>query len=132
MGGTEDLHTNQRPVEAGGTGWGLRSGFRVLLKLYGVVHGLLCNTKSMTPSASGRSNLRELFLLGLPHDLFQQIDVAGERFASRRCQRVARQRPSALERLRHRQIPRLVQGADMRREVAAGHGRAVAELGERE
>ena len=68
----------------------------------------------------------------LPDDLFQQIDVISEGFAARSRERTGRERAVVLIRFGHRHVAFLLQGADVRGEVAVGHAERVAQLGERQ
>ena len=68
----------------------------------------------------------------LPDDLFQQIDVISEGFAAGRRERAGGERAVVLIRLGHRHVAFLLQGADVRGEVAVGHAERVAQFGERQ
>lgn len=73
-----------------------------------------------------------LLTLGLLEDLFQQIDVAGKGFLAGGGQRASGERTIVCVRLADRNVAGLLQGADVRGEIAVRHIQRVAQLGERE
>lgn len=73
-----------------------------------------------------------LFPFILLDDLFQQVDVVGEGFVTRRGQRAGCERPIVLKRFRDRKIARFLERADVRRYIAIGHIQGIAHFGERQ
>ena len=68
----------------------------------------------------------------MPDDLLQQIDVFGEGLAAGGRQRAGRERTVVLIGLGHGNVAFLLQGADVRGEIAVGHAQRVAQFGERQ
>lgn len=72
----------------------------------------------------------KLFRPGLLKDLFQQINVTRERLLAGGRQGAGRKRTILLVRFTDGDVPRLLQGTDMRGEIAVGHRQRVAQFGE--
>ena len=66
----------------------------------------------------------------LPDDFFQQVDVISEGFAAGRRKRAGRERAIILIRLGHGNVAFLLQGFDVRGEIAVGHFQRIAQLRE--
>lgn len=69
--------------------------------------------------------------LGLLDDLLEQIDVMGEGRSASGGEGAGRQRAAFLEALGDGDVPGLLEGAEMKSEVAVRHLQRVADLGER-
>lgn len=78
-----------------------------------------------------KSFKRKLFPPGLLDDLFQQIDVIGECFASGSGERTGGERTIILVRLAYGDVTRLLQRTDMRGDVSVRHVERVTQFRER-
>jgi hypothetical protein len=103
--------------------------FRILVSNW---QDLLCNTKLLTALVPfSFKNFISLRLV-LLDDFFQQVDVIGEGFVAGRSQRTGRVRPIVLKRFCYRNVTRLLESADVGRQVPVGHTQRIAHLRERQ